>query len=127
MGINPKEGQRSAWEDFASAVQKSALAGTLLQVVLHGPGPGAGDVRKVKGTLRVIAGRTVIQWEESMTEGRVAQVNVPLADTVRVLTEGDARFHWTLEECASASGGANLSQTAFRRGTSWMKTAPRPI
>ncbi len=61
--------------DFACAVQRSALAGTLVNVVLHGPSDG--DVLKVKGTLKGIGGRRVLQMEKHCTEGRVAQENIP--------------------------------------------------
>lgn len=61
---------------FAGYASKSAFAGTLRNIVFSSP--VGGDVKKIKGTLRLIGGNRMLQLEESRTEGRVAQRNIPL-------------------------------------------------
>ena len=59
---------------FAGLVQKSLTSGGLVNVVFHSP--AAGDILKAKGTSKNIAGKTVLQIETSLTEGRVTHENL---------------------------------------------------
>ena len=69
---------------FASLVKQSMTAGTLVSVTFHAP--VGGDCIKCRGTLRQIGGVPVVQFETSLTEGRVAQENVP-ADALEYAVE----------------------------------------
>jgi len=59
---------------FAGYAVKSADAATMRNIVFSSP--TGGEVKKIKGTLRLIGGNRMIQLEESRTEGRVAQRNL---------------------------------------------------
>ena len=59
---------------FAALLRQSAEAGTLGNVTFHSP--AAGDALKCRGSLRRIGGKTVVQLETFLTEGRVSQENV---------------------------------------------------
>ncbi len=72
---------------FAELVKKSLLSGGLVNVVFHAP--AAGDVLKAKGTPKTIAGKTVLQMEASLTEGRVTHENV---DEASLVTAVEAYF-----------------------------------
>ena len=61
--------------EFSALVQKSARAGSLINLVFHSPEKGS-TMLKAKGTLRQIGGETVLQVETSLTEGRVVQENI---------------------------------------------------
>ncbi len=65
---------------FAELVKKSLRSGGLVNVVFHSP--VAGDVLKAKGTPKTIAGKTVLQVEMSLTEGRVTHENLDEANLV---------------------------------------------
>jgi len=64
---------------FAELLKASMTAGTLHNITFHSP--SGGDCLKCRGTLRQIGGENVVQFETSMTEGRVTQENIP-ADQV---------------------------------------------
>ncbi len=59
---------------FAALAERSALAGTLNSLTFHSPADG--DVLKIKGKIKKIGGTYVVQFEASLTEGRVRQENV---------------------------------------------------
>lgn len=59
---------------FAGLVRKSLTSGGLVNVVFHSP--AAGEILKAKGTPKSIAGKTVLQIETSLTEGRVTHENL---------------------------------------------------
>lgn len=59
---------------FAALVQKSLTSGGLVNVTFHSP--ASGDALKAKGTPKTIAGKTVLQVETSLTEGRVTHENL---------------------------------------------------
>ncbi len=59
---------------FAELTARSLTAGTMQNITFHSP--AGGDCLKCKGTVKKIGGETVVQFETSMTEGRVAQENV---------------------------------------------------
>ena len=61
--------------EFAALLRLSAEAGTLKNVTFHSP--AGGDAVKMRGEMRRIGGKTVLQLETSLTEGRVSQKNVP--------------------------------------------------
>ncbi len=63
---------------FAGLVQRSLTSGGLVNVVFHSP--AAGDALKAKGTSKAIAGKTVLQVETSLTEGRVTHENIDEGD-----------------------------------------------
>jgi len=60
---------------FAELAARSLTAGTMQSITFHSP--TGGDCLKCKGTVKKIGGGYVVQFETSMTEGRVAQENVP--------------------------------------------------
>ncbi|MBQ2725184.1 MAG: methyltransferase [Clostridia bacterium] len=60
---------------FAALAARSLTAGTMQSITFHSP--SGGDCLKCKGTVKKIGGGYVVQFETSMTEGRVAQENVP--------------------------------------------------
>ena len=59
---------------FAGLTEKSLISGGLVNVVFHSP--ASGDALKAKGTPKTIAGKTVLQIETSLTEGRVTHENL---------------------------------------------------
>ena len=61
---------------FSDCVLKSASAGTMRNIVFSSPCKG--EVKKIKGTLRIIGGNRMMQLEESQTEGRVRQKNIEI-------------------------------------------------
>ncbi len=63
---------------FAELVQKSLSSGGFVNVVFHSP--AAGDRLKAKGTAKAIGGKTILQVETSLTEGRVTHENIDEAD-----------------------------------------------
>ena len=69
---------------FAALAHQSLTAGTMQSITFHSP--VGGDCLKCKGTVRKIGGGIVVQFETSMTEGRVAQENVP-ADAMEYAVE----------------------------------------
>lgn len=89
---------------FASLAEKSATAGTLCNIVFHSP--KAGDMLKAKGTLRSVSGEDVVQFETSLTEGRVSQKNVKLAS----LSDEIARLFdiYTKADLNDTGGSASL-------------------
>ena len=60
--------------DFAALLRRSVEAGSLKNVTFHAP--ASGEALKIRGELRTIGGRTVLQLETSLTEGRVRQENL---------------------------------------------------
>ena len=89
---------------FAFLAEKSATAGTLCNIVFHSP--KSGDMLKAKGTLRSVSGEDVVQFETSLTEGRVSQKNVKLAS----LSEEIARLFdiYTKADLNDSGGSASL-------------------
>ncbi len=63
---------------FAELVKKSVSAGTLTSLTFHSA--VCGDVSKIKGKIKKIGGTYVVQFEASLTEGRVRQENVSLGE-----------------------------------------------
>ncbi len=59
---------------FVALVKKSIEEGSFVSLTFHSP--SAGDCLKAKGKLKQIGGKTVLQLETSLTEGRVSQENV---------------------------------------------------
>jgi len=68
---------------FAGLTEKSLLSGGLVNVVFHSP--ASGDALKAKGTPKTIAGKTVLQIETSLTEGRVTHENLTEEEIVSAL------------------------------------------
>ena len=60
---------------FAARALQSADGGTMQNIVFSSS--TGGEIKKIKGTLRLIGGNRMIQLEESRTEGRVFQRNLP--------------------------------------------------
>ncbi len=63
---------------FAAELTLSAESGGLQNVVFHSP--TAGDVLKIRGTLKRIGDKNVIQMETSLTEGRVTHENIEIGE-----------------------------------------------
>lgn len=59
---------------FATLAEKSAVNGSLKSLTFHSPDKG--ERLKTKGKLIKVGGKTAVQFETSLTEGRVAQENV---------------------------------------------------
>lgn len=59
---------------FAELTKRSAEAGTLVSVVFHSPEKG--ERLKAKGKIKSLGGKTALQVETSLTEGRVSQENI---------------------------------------------------
>ncbi|MBO4931608.1 MAG: SAM-dependent methyltransferase [Clostridia bacterium] len=68
---------------FAGLTEKSLISGGLVNVVFHSP--ASGDALKAKGTPKTIAGKTVLQIETSLTEGRVTHENLTEGEIVSAL------------------------------------------
>ena len=68
---------------FAGLTEKSLIAGGLVNEVFHSP--ASGDALKAKGTPKTIAGKTVLQIETSLTEGRVTHENLTEGEIVSAL------------------------------------------
>ncbi len=65
-------------ESFSEAVVRSASAGTLRSVVFTEPKtPAESDSLRIRGSVRMIGGSFVVQFESSFTEGRVKHENIP--------------------------------------------------
>ena len=89
---------------FASLAEKSATAGTLLNIVFHSP--KSSDELKAKGILRSVSGKTVVQIETSLTEGRVRQKNVLPESLPDVIGEMLGTF--TKADLNDVAGSASL-------------------
>ncbi len=59
---------------FAALVEKSVGVGSLTSLTFHSP--IGEEVLKIKGKIKKIGGESVVQFESSLTEGRVRQENV---------------------------------------------------
>ena len=91
---------------FSELVFAAAYAGTVQNVVFHTPKGKSSEILKVKGTLKNIASRKVLQLESHLTEGRVTHENVKLDEvelTVAKLTESFRRA-----DLVTYSGSATL-------------------
>lgn len=91
---------------FSELVFAAAYAGTVQNVVFHTPKGKSSEILKVKGTLKSIASRKVLQLESHLTEGRVTHENVKLDEvelTVSKLTESFRRA-----DLVTYSGSATL-------------------
>ncbi|MGN1410726.1 MAG: class I SAM-dependent methyltransferase [Eubacteriales bacterium] len=71
--------------NFASLIEKSAEAGTLVSVVFHSPEKG--ERLKAKGKIKSVGGKAVLQIETSLTEGRVSQENIALDEIMSRVPE----------------------------------------
>ena len=91
---------------FSELVFAAAYAGTVQNVVFHTPKGKSSEILKVKGTLKNIASRKVLQLESHLTEGRVTHENIKLDEvelTVSKLTESFRRA-----DLVTYSGSATL-------------------
>ena len=95
---------------FADLLKMSLTAGTLVSITFHSP--IGGDCLKCRGTLRQIGGETVVQFETSMTEGRVAQENVT-ADGVEYAVE---KYFDTYRKADLADKNGNASVMISKKG-----------
>ena len=77
-------------EQFAALCALSAGSNTLKNFVMSAP--SGGDELKIKGTLRKFSEKTVVQLEYSLTEGRVRQENVEIADLAAVVADKCTTF-----------------------------------
>ena len=91
---------------FSELLFAAAYAGTVQIVVFHTPKGKSSEILKVKGTLKNIASRKVLQLESHLTEGRVTHENIKLDEvelTVSKLTESFRRA-----DLVTYSGSATL-------------------
>ncbi len=63
---------------FAAYAETAAVCGTLRCVTFSAPRDKSSEVKKVRGELRQIGGKTVLQLEYSLTEGRLRHDNIPM-------------------------------------------------
>ena len=77
---------------FAECLEQAAIAGTLRTIVLYAPVDKSGELCKIKGNLRTIGGRRVVQMESSLTEGRVTHRNVPVNEVSDYFLSAFAAF-----------------------------------
>ncbi len=90
--------------EFAALLRLSAEAGTLNNVTFHSP--AGGDAVKMRGEMRRIGGKTVLQLETSLTEGRVSQKNVPPEEIGSAAADAFEIFRKA--DLTDAGGGASL-------------------
>lgn len=76
--MNMTQEQIAFVQKFTDCAEMSANAGSMRNLVFSSP--SAGELLKIKGTLCVIGGNRVIQFEKKYTEGRVAQENIALSE-----------------------------------------------
>ncbi|MBQ8369585.1 MAG: SAM-dependent methyltransferase [Clostridia bacterium] len=95
---------------FAALVKQSMTAGTLVSLTFHAP--TGGDCIKCRGTLRQIGGASVVQFETSLTEGRVSQENVP-ADRLEDAVE---RYFDTYRKADLTDKTGNASVMISKKG-----------
>ena len=90
--------------EFASLVKKSADFGSLKSVTFHSPEKG--ERLKAKGKLITVGGKTVLQTETSLTEGRVSQENVKTDDIEKYTEKMLESFKKA--DLADANGNASV-------------------
>ena len=93
-------------QKFAEIVSAAVNAGTLQNVVFHTPSNRSSEVLKVKGSVKSISSRKVLQLESFLTEGRVTHDNVKTDEislAVGKLLEGFRRA-----DLVTYSGSATL-------------------
>ena len=90
--------------EFASLVKKSADFGSLKSITFHSPEKG--ERLKSKGKLITVGGKTVLQTETSLTEGRVSQENVKTDDIEKYTEKMLESFKKA--DLADANGNASV-------------------
>lgn len=95
---------------FGALIEKSAFSGGLKNVTFHSP--ASGDALKAKGVLKQIGGEIVLQIETSLTEGRVAQENVKIAD----IPAAAAKYLDTYKKADLTDAGGSASLMISRKG-----------
>lgn len=90
--------------EFASLVKKSADFGSLKSITFHSPEKG--ERLKAKGKLITVGGKTVLQTETSLTEGRVSQENVKTDDIEKYTEKMLESFKKA--DLADANGNASV-------------------
>ena len=121
--------QNSKITAFAELIETGMTAGTLTCLVFHAP--VSGERLKVKGTLRLIDGRRVLQLESVLTEGRVSQENVS-PDGIGAAVEGlfDTFRKADLNDCgglASLMISKKGTVTLLKKGVIGSGAAENPI
>ena len=105
--------QKNGMVLFLDRVSSSLVRGELLGVTLSSPRNG--EIMRVKGTPRVVSGKTVLQMEEQCTEGRVRHAN--LSET-ELTDEFNAYFTVFRNATVRTSGGGSGSLLISRSGKS---------
>jgi len=62
---------------FASLTESAARSGALKCVTFSSPADKSSETLRIRGELRVIGGKTVLQLEYALTEGRLRHENIP--------------------------------------------------
>ena len=96
---------------FAALLRASAEAGTMANVTFHAPIPG--EILKCRGTPCVIGGRTLVQLETFLTEGRVSQENAAPED----LADAAERLFDVFRRADLADAGGSASLMISKKGT----------
>ena len=89
---------------FAGILRRSAEAGTLGNVTFHSP--SSGDGIKVRGELKDIGGKRILQLETFLTEGRVTQRNVEPEGILLAVAELTGTYRKA--DLTDAGGSASL-------------------
>ncbi|MGN1346997.1 MAG: class I SAM-dependent methyltransferase [Eubacteriales bacterium] len=104
------EKEREKLIAFSALTEKSLKAGTLVNVTFHAP--VSGDALKAKGTGKEISGRTVLQVETSLTEGRVTHENLGAEDLADTLP----KYFETFRRADLTDRGGSASVMISRKG-----------
>ena len=106
---------------FAAYAQTAAVNGVLRCVTFSSPRDKSSEVKKIRGELRQIGGKTVLQLEYSLTEGRLRHENISLED---VATHAEQILEcFTRAELYACDGSASLMIS--KKGKMTMITTPK--
>lgn len=108
-------------EFFAAYAETAAVNGILRCVTVSSPRDKSGEVKKIRGELRMIGGERVLQLEYSLTEGRLRHENIPAASAAERITAILRDF--TRAEIYAGEGSASLMIS--KKGKETLITSPK--
>ena len=91
---------------FAEITSASVAAGTVQNIVFHSPSSKASEILKIKGTLKNVSSRKILQLESFLTEGRVTHENVKTDEVILCVTKLMESFRRA--DLVTYSGSATL-------------------
>lgn len=95
-------------EAFANLLYQSASGGGLVNVAFHTPRVRQSEFLKAKGVLKSIGGKTILQIETSLTEGRVTHENIPIDASKLKLKISEYFERFAKADLTDADGCASL-------------------